>query len=123
MVNSNTNKSPTKETLDGLLLYRKKDIVAIQKRLAGRKLDMLLLERSSNANKLVVPSDSKLIGKTLTDSYKLLLELVGDLITIQKNLNINGNLILAVEYEVHKDSTEISLGEIFNLLMTIWKRI
>ncbi|RGB32338.1 hypothetical protein C1646_762992 [Rhizophagus diaphanus] len=48
-----------------------------------------VLEGPDNANKLVVPSDSELVRKTLADSYELLLELVGDLILIQKNLSIN----------------------------------
>ncbi|PKB93598.1 hypothetical protein RhiirA5_483001 [Rhizophagus irregularis] len=57
------------------------------------------------------------MGKTLADSYELLLELVGDLILIQENLNIDGNPVLEVEYQSNKASTDISLGEIFNLLM------
>ncbi|GBC08830.1 hypothetical protein RclHR1_08410003 [Rhizophagus clarus] len=55
--------------------------------------------------------------KILADSYELLLELVGDLIPIQKNLNIDGNPVLEVEYQSNKASTDISLEEIFNLLM------
>ena len=53
-----------------------------------------ILEGPSNINKLEVPSDSELIEKILADSYKLLLELVGNLIPIQKNLSINSNSIL-----------------------------
>ncbi|RIA86460.1 hypothetical protein C1645_829224 [Glomus cerebriforme] len=66
---------------------------------------------------LVVPPVSELIRKTLADSYKLLLELVGDLIPIQEKLNIDGNPVLEVEYQSNEASTDISLGEIFNLLM------
>ncbi|PKK58539.1 hypothetical protein RhiirC2_857740 [Rhizophagus irregularis] len=109
MTNINTK---TLAQFYGLLLYRKKDIVAIQE-----NLGMLPLERPSNANKLVVPPDSELMGKTLADSYELLLELVGDLIPIQENLNIDGNPVLAVEYQSNEASTDISLKEIFNLLM------
>ena len=47
----------------------------------------------------------------------MLLELVGDLISIQENLNINGNPVLEVEYRSNEASTDISFGEIFNLLM------
>ena len=64
-----------------------------------------------------MPPDSELMGKTLADSYELLLELVGDLIPIQENLNIDGNPVLEVEYRSNEASTDISLGEIFNLLM------
>jgi hypothetical protein len=42
-----------------VLLYKKKDIIAIQKKLSI----------GGNANQLTVPSDSKLMRKTLADSY------------------------------------------------------
>jgi hypothetical protein len=122
MTNNNTNKSPRKETLAqfyGVLLYKKKDIVAIQERQAERKLGMLPLERPSNANKLVVPPDSELIGKTLADSYELLLELVRDLIPIQENLSIDSNPILEEALRSNKASTDIPFGEIFNLFMCL----
>ena len=66
---------------------------------------------------MAVPPDSELMGKTLANSYELLLELVEDLILIQENLNIDGNPVLEVEYRSNEASTDISLGEIFNLLM------
>src|SRR6266498_4416186 len=65
-------------------------------------------------------------AKTLADSYELLLELVGDLILIQENLNIDGNPILAVEYRSNKAceaSTDISLGKIYNLLLYLEENI
>ncbi|RIA89696.1 hypothetical protein C1645_824461 [Glomus cerebriforme] len=108
----------------GMLLYKKKDIVTIQECQAERKLGILplvtiggILEGPGNANKLEVPSDSELMRKTLADLYELLLELVGDLILIQENLNINGNPVLEVEYRSNEASANISFGEIFNLLM------
>src|ERR1043165_4876595 len=88
-------------------IARKKNIIAIQEKLGI----------AGNTNQLAVPPDSELMGKTLADSYELLLELVGDLISIQENLNINGNPVLEVEYQSNEASTDISLGEIFNLLM------
>ena len=110
MANINTE---TLAQFYGVLLYKKKDIVAIQE-----KLGMLpLVTIGGNANNLVVPPDSELMGKTLADSYELLLELVGDLIPIQENLNIDGNPVLEVEYQSNEASTDISFGEIFNLLM------
>jgi hypothetical protein len=87
------NNPETLAQLYGLLLYKKKDIIAIQERQAKRKLGI-----GDNANKLVVPPDSELMGKTVADSYELLLELVGDLIPIQENLSIDSNPILEVEY-------------------------
>jgi len=46
-----------------------------------------------------------------------LLELVGDLIPIQENLSIDSNPILEEALRNDKASTDISFGEIFNLLM------
>src|ERR1044072_5249657 len=57
------------------------------------------------------------MGKTLADSYKLLLELVEDLILIQENLNIDSNPVLEVEYRRNEAFADISFGEIFNLFM------
>src|ERR671929_1512723 len=105
------NNPKTLAQLYGLLLYKKKDIIAIQECQAERKLGI-----GDNANKLVVPPDSELMGKTFADSYELLLELVGDLIPIQENLSIDSNPILEVEYQSNEASTDISFGEIFNLL-------
>ena len=104
MANINTK---TLAQFYGMLLYRKKHIIAIQEKLSI----------GGNTNQLAVPPDSELMGKTLADSYELLLELVGDLIPIQENLNIDGNPVLEVEYQSNEASTDISLGEIFNLLM------
>jgi hypothetical protein len=101
------NDPETVAQLYGVFLYKKKDIIAIQEKLGI----------GGNANQLVVPPVSELMGKTLADSYKLLLELVGNLIPIQENLNIDGNPVLEVEYQSNEASTDISLGEIFNLLM------
>src|SRR6266542_3954177 len=110
MANINTK---TLAQFYGMLLYKKKDIIAIQEKISI----------SRNANQLAVPLDSKLIEKALADSYELLLELVGDLIPIQENLNIDGNPVLAVEYRSNKASTDISFGEIFNLLMYLEENI
>ncbi|UZO09466.1 uncharacterized protein OCT59_029689 [Rhizophagus irregularis] len=71
------NNPETLAQFYGLFLYKKKDIIAIQEKLGIGP---------GNANELVVPPDSELMGKTLADSYELLLELVGDLIPIQKKL-------------------------------------
>ena len=76
-----------------------------------------LVTIGGNANKLAVPPDSKLMKKTLANSYKLLLELVGDLIPIQENLSINSNPILEESLQSNKASTDNSYGEIFNLLL------
>ncbi|RGB31872.1 hypothetical protein C1646_763604 [Rhizophagus diaphanus] len=108
------NNSKTLAQFYGLFLYKKKDIIAIQEKFGIGP---------GNANELVVPPDSELMGKILADSYELLLELVGDLIPIQETLNINGNPILEVEYQSNKASTDILLGEIFNLFMCLEENI
>ncbi|GBC45500.1 uncharacterized protein OCT59_013429 [Rhizophagus irregularis] len=102
------NNPETLAQFYGLFLYKKKDIIAIQKKLGIGP---------GNANELVVPPDSELMGKTLADSYKLLLELVGDLIPIQEKLGIDVNPVLEVEYRSNKASADVSFSEILNLLM------
>ncbi|GBC12104.1 uncharacterized protein OCT59_024992 [Rhizophagus irregularis] len=108
MMNNNTNKSPMKESLDQLyevFLYKKKDIIAIQKKLGI----------NINANQEAVRQSKEEI--TLADSYELLLDLVGDMLPIQEELNIEGNPILEVELRSYKASTDISYREIYNLLL------
>src|SRR5579871_1860726 len=118
MANNNTLTKETLAQFYGVLLYKKKDIVAIQERQAERKLGMLpLVTIGGNANKLVVPPDSELMGKTLADSYELLLELVRDLIPIQENLSIDSNPILEEALRSNKAFADVSFSEILNLLM------
>ncbi|GES76860.1 hypothetical protein GLOIN_2v1776244 [Rhizophagus clarus] len=105
MVNNNTL---TKESLDQLyevFLYKKKDIIAIQKKLGI----------NAKTNQEAVCQSKEEI--TLADSYKLLLDLVGDMIRIQEELNIEGNPILEVELRSYKASMDISYGQIYNLLL------
>ncbi|CAG8765778.1 27909_t:CDS:2, partial [Dentiscutata erythropus] len=78
----------------GVLLYKKKDIVAIQEKLGMLALVTIgwVLEGPGNANKLAVPPDSELMGKTLADS---------------KNLSIDSNPILEEALRGNKASTDI----------------
>ncbi|CAG8629089.1 16715_t:CDS:1, partial [Cetraspora pellucida] len=97
-----------------VLLYQKKDIIAIQKKLST----------NSKTNQTAVHQSNK--AKTLPDLYELLLELVGDLILIEKNLNIDGNSILVVEYrsnKTHEVFMDISIREIYNLLVCLEENI
>ncbi|RGB32311.1 hypothetical protein C1646_763072 [Rhizophagus diaphanus] len=113
-MNNNTNKSPIKESLDQLyevFLYKKKDIIAIQKKLGI----------NINANQETVRQSKKEI--TLADSYELLLDLVGDILPIQEELNIEGNPILEVELRSYKVSTDISYIKIYNLLLYLEENI
>ena len=109
--NTNNNTEPSEKfpQLYEVLLYKKKDITAIQKKLGINSNTLKQIEHEPD-------------GKTLADSYKLLLYLVGNLILIQKNLDIDGNPILAVEYnnvanQNNRDSSNLSLSKLFNLLL------
>ena len=66
------NNSEILNQLYEVLLYKKKDIIVIQKKLGI----------SGNANQSAVHLEPILKGKTLANSYELLLELIGDLIPI-----------------------------------------
>ena len=88
-----------------VLLYKKKDIIAIQKRLGI----------SGNANQMTNIEARR--RKTLADSYELLLNLVEDIIPIWDDLSIDGNPILEEVLQSNKASTDISYREICNLLL------
>ncbi|CAG8440992.1 7659_t:CDS:2 [Ambispora leptoticha] len=89
-----------------VLLYKKKDIIAIQKKLGI----------NNNINQIAV-SESK-IAKKLTNSYELLLELVRDLILIQGQLNIDINSILEAELRRNKASSDKPI-RLFDLLLSL----
>ncbi|CAH1769550.1 9775_t:CDS:1, partial [Entrophospora sp. SA101] len=114
--NNKSDQSETLAHLYGVLLYKRKDIIAIQEKLGiSWKASMAI----SNALEQIEHEPD---GITLADSYKLLLHLVGDLIPIQKNLDIDGNPILAVEYnnmanQNNRGSSDLSLSKLFNLLL------
>ncbi|CAG8728780.1 13867_t:CDS:1, partial [Acaulospora colombiana] len=109
--NNETDRNETLAHLYGVLLYKKKDIIAIQENLGinGSVFKQIECE----------PDE-----KTLANSYKLLLELVEDLIPIQENLNIDGDPVLAVEYNnvanlTNRGSSDLSLSRLFNLLLCL----
>ena len=79
-----------------VLLYKKKDIIAIQKKLGI----------SGNANQMANIEARR--RKTLADSYELLLNLVEDIIPIRDDLSIDGNPILEEALQSNKASTDIS---------------
>ena len=106
-----TNNPKTLNQLYEVLLYKKKDIIAIQKKLGIIRV----LEGPGNANQMANIEARR--RKTLADSYELLLNLVEDIIPIRDDLSIDGNPILEVALQSNKASTDISYGEIFNLLL------
>ncbi|CAG8692307.1 7822_t:CDS:1, partial [Ambispora gerdemannii] len=89
-----------------VLLYKKKDITAIQKKLGI----------NSNINKMAV-SESKIV-KELADLYKLLLELVRDLMPIQRKLDIDINPILEAELRRDEISSDKPI-RLFDLLLCL----
>ena len=117
---SNTNISSDKSEaqLYEVLLYKKKDIIAIQK-----KLGMLPDRRKGpieNIYQTVLNQSKK--GKTLEDSFGLLFDLVGELIDVRGDLDVVGHPILTTLYENMQDFDEVtfgktSLGTLYHLLL------
>ena len=89
------------------LLYTKKDIKAIQKKLGF----------NGNTNQTVTHQIKK--AKILANTYKLLLDLVMNIILIQKNLNIDGNSILEMEFKSNRASTDILYKELLMLTLDL----
>ncbi|CAG8816482.1 5620_t:CDS:1, partial [Racocetra persica] len=89
-----------------VLLYKKKDITAIQKKLGI----------NNNINQTAVSESKK--AKELADSYELLLELVRDLIPIQIKLGIDINPILEAELRRNKASSDKPI-RLFDLLLCL----
>src|ERR1044072_7751002 len=101
-----------------VLLYKKKDIIAIQK-----KLSMLPDRRKGpieNIYQTVLNQSKK--GKTLEDSFGLLFDLVGELIDVRGDLDVIGHPILTTLYENMQDFDKVtfgkmSLGTLYHLLL------
>ncbi|CAG8684943.1 2963_t:CDS:1, partial [Dentiscutata heterogama] len=103
--NNKTDQSETCAPLYKVLLYKKKDIIAVQEKLGI----------NSNTLKQIKHEPD---GKTLADSYELLLELVRDLIPIQMKLGIDINPILEAELRRNKASSDKSI-RLFDLLLCL----
>ena len=102
------------ELLHELLLYKKKDIIAIQEKLG---MAMVPLD---NTNQTALNQNKK--GKTLEDSFRLLFDLVEELRLIQEELEIGRNPILIILHRYREElmdmsSGELSLGETYHLLL------
>ena len=108
MISSTNNKSNQSETcahLYGVLLYKKKDIIAIKENLGINSNTLKQIEHEPD-------------GKTLADSYELLLELVGNLIPIQGKLGIDINPVLEAELRRDKASSDKPI-RLFDLLLCL----
>ncbi|CAG8672775.1 11919_t:CDS:2, partial [Ambispora gerdemannii] len=108
MISSTNNKSNPSETFAPfyeVLLYKKKDIIAIQEKLGINSNTLKQIEHEPD-------------GKTLDDSYELLLKLVGNLIPIQGKLGIDINSILEAERRRDKASSDKPI-RLFDLLLSL----
>src|ERR1043165_5247171 len=102
--NTNINSNKSEAQLYEVLLYKKKDIITIQK-----KLGMFSDRRKGsieNIYQITLNQSNK--GKTLEDSFGLLFDLMGKLIDVQGNLDVVGHPILITLYEYMQDFDEIT---------------
>jgi hypothetical protein len=100
----------------GVLLYKKKDIIAIQEKLGMAPLGPI----NDNTNQTALNQSKK--GKTLEDSFGLLFDLVGELIDIRGDLDVTCQPILTILYENIQDLEEgtfrkMPLGTLYHLLL------
>ena len=116
------------ELLYEVLLYKKKDIIAIQEKLGmamgSRKRPPLSI--NDNTNQTALNQSKK--GKTLKDSFGLLFDLVEELKPIQEKIDICGHPILTILHQNMQDLMdvtfgEMSLGEIYHLLLYLERDI
>jgi hypothetical protein len=113
--NTNINSDKSEAQLYEVLLHKKKDIIAIQK-----KLGMVPDRRKGNSIQTALNQSKK--GKTLEDSFGLLFDLVGELIDIRGDLDVVGHPILTTLYENIQDFDDVtfgkmSLGTLYHLLL------
>ena len=90
--NNNINSDKSEAQLYEVLLYKKKDIIAIQKKLG------MIPDRRKGPIESRNQTASNQKGKTLEDSFGLLFDLVGELIDIQGDLDVVGHPILTTLY-------------------------
>src|SRR6266498_859901 len=116
--NTNINSDKSEAQLYEVLLYKKKDIIAIQKKL-GMFLDP---GKGSIESKNQIALNQSKKRKILEDSFELLFDLVEELIDIQKDLDVDCHPILIILYNnIHDLEGETygkrSLGILYHLLL------
>jgi hypothetical protein len=122
--NTNINSDKSEAQLYEVLLYKKKDIIAIQKKLgmnSDRRKGPIEIRNQTALNQ------SKK-GKTLEDSFGLLFDLVGELIDIRGDLDVTCQPILTILYENIQDLEEgtfrkMPLGTLYHLLLYLEEEI
>jgi hypothetical protein len=118
--NTNINSDKSEAQLYELLLYKKKDIIAIQEKLGMAMVPLGPLSINGNTNQTALNQNKK--GKTLEDSFRLLFDLVEELRLIQEEVEIGRNPILIILHRYREElmdmsSGELSLGETYHLLL------
>src|SRR3954453_2670526 len=122
--NTNINSDKSEAQLYEMLLCKKKDIIAIQKKLgmnSDRRKGPIEIRNQTALNQ------SKK-GKTLEDSFGLLFDLVGELIDIRGDLDVTCQPILTILYENIQDLEErtfrkMPLGTLYPLLSYLEEEI
>ena len=109
------------ELLYELLLYKKKDIIAIQEKLGMVPLRPI----NGNTNQIALNQNKK--GKTLEDSFRLFFDLVEELAQIVQIMEGSDAHILPILSILHRNKQDLveatcegesmSLGEIYHLLL------
>jgi hypothetical protein len=110
------------ELLYELLLYKKKDIIAIQEKLGMAMGSQKRPPPSINGNTNQTALNQNKKGKTLEDLFRLLFDLVEELRLIQEEVEIGRNPILIILHRCREElmdmsSGELSLGETYHLLL------
>src|SRR3954447_19105760 len=93
------------ELLYELLLYKKKDIIAIQEKLGMTPLGPI----NDNTNQTALNQSKK--GKTLEDSFGLLFDLVEELKPILEEIDICSHPILTILHQNMQDLMEVTYGK------------
>ena len=111
------------ELLYELLLYKKKDIIAIQKKLGMAVLEEPSINDYTNQTALIQCKK----GKTLKDLFGLLFDLVKELKPIQEKIDICGHPILTILYQNMQDLMdltfrELPLGEMYHLILYLERK-
>jgi hypothetical protein len=114
MTSNTNNKLVQSEMLENqlyeVLLYKKMDILAIQKRIAEGKLGI-----NDNANQTALNQSKK--AQILDYTGRLLFDLVEMIISIEEHLETGGHAFLNTLHRYREDLGEFSLREKYHLLL------
>ncbi|POG64367.1 hypothetical protein GLOIN_2v1783052 [Rhizophagus irregularis DAOM 181602=DAOM 197198] len=91
-----------------VLLYKKMEVLAIQERIAERKLGI-----NDNAIQTALNQSKKaeILDYSLDYTSKLLFDLVEKIISIEEDLETGGHPMLIILHRYRKDLMDVSIGE------------